>query len=153
MKIKKKRNDKKNRIKSTLSAGRMGPTQVAIHEARYGTTVRYNNIPRQSRNDKCACGSGVKYKKCCGGRGTAFRFTLNHARTQAAWKDKERKIMVWSSRHNAAQYLQSSQIGADWFVGGMTAPKWEEFQEHFTRDEVDEEGKPTGFKERLWVLL
>ena len=22
--------------------------------------------PKQSRNDPCACGSGLKYKKCCG---------------------------------------------------------------------------------------
>ena len=28
--------------------------------------VRSKNTPRIGRNDKCPCGSGKKYKKCCG---------------------------------------------------------------------------------------
>ena len=30
-----------------------------------GTTVRYEK-PKVGRNDPCPCGSGKKYKKCCG---------------------------------------------------------------------------------------
>lgn len=26
----------------------------------------YVNLKEQNRNEKCACGSGLKYKKCCG---------------------------------------------------------------------------------------
>lgn len=29
-----------------------------------GTTVRQDKLP--SRNDPCSCGSGLKFKKCCG---------------------------------------------------------------------------------------
>jgi len=25
-----------------------------------------SNIPRVGRNERCPCGSGLKYKKCCG---------------------------------------------------------------------------------------
>jgi len=28
--------------------------------------LKHTGNARQSRNDKCACGSGLKYKKCCG---------------------------------------------------------------------------------------
>ena len=37
-------------------AGQMNPK---------GTTVRYEK-PKPGRNDPCPCGSGKKYKKCCG---------------------------------------------------------------------------------------
>ena len=33
-------------------------------EQRYSTTIRKN--PKIGRNDPCSCGSGKKYKKCCG---------------------------------------------------------------------------------------
>ena len=41
--------------------GEKGPAFV------YGGGVTYRRIqPRVGRNDPCPCGSGKKYKKCCG---------------------------------------------------------------------------------------
>jgi uncharacterized protein len=43
---------------------------LAIHDFRAPeraerTTLRHN-VPKVGRNDLCPCGSGRKYKKCCG---------------------------------------------------------------------------------------
>jgi uncharacterized protein len=41
------------------------PYRQAIHERDMATTVRRVN-PKVGRNDPCPCGSGKKFKKCCG---------------------------------------------------------------------------------------
>ena len=37
-------------------------------QAREATTVR-REVPKVGRNEPCPCGSGKKYKQCCGGSG------------------------------------------------------------------------------------
>jgi len=39
--------------------------EKAKYGGRRGVTVRRLS-PKIGRNDKCPCGSGVKFKKCCG---------------------------------------------------------------------------------------
>ena len=46
-----------------------GWSPMAIHEREVGHRVFYNpdgTEMRVGRNDPCPCGSGKKYKKCCG---------------------------------------------------------------------------------------
>jgi len=44
--------------------------QIIQHEISHlsGEKIRFEFIKEQGRNDKCACDSGKKYKKCCGVR-------------------------------------------------------------------------------------
>lgn len=35
-------------------------------QKRYGPSVEVRTEPKIGRNQLCPCGSGVKYKKCCG---------------------------------------------------------------------------------------
>ena len=49
----------------TALFGREGGWVYAGQIPQQGTTVRYEK-PKPGRNDPCPCGSGKKYKKCCG---------------------------------------------------------------------------------------
>jgi uncharacterized protein len=42
------------------------PYRQAVHERRVATTAQRSE-PKIGRNDPCPCGSGKKFKKCCGG--------------------------------------------------------------------------------------
>lgn len=46
------------------------PHREAAHELLMASTVRREH-PKVGRNDPCPCGSGKKFKKCCGGTPTA----------------------------------------------------------------------------------
>jgi preprotein translocase subunit SecA len=48
------------------SAGRGGEGGVATEEAPVRVRQIVNEAPKVGRNDQCPCGSGKKYKKCCG---------------------------------------------------------------------------------------
>jgi hypothetical protein len=37
------------------------------HEPKTSAAHRTTSVPKIGRNDPCSCGSGKKYKKCCGG--------------------------------------------------------------------------------------
>ncbi|HEY6303484.1 MAG TPA: UPF0149 family protein [Terriglobales bacterium] len=63
--------DKRERVIALMAAGLMNAHEyfrkereadldISAHESRRG-------IPKIGRNDPCPCGSGKKYKKCCGG--------------------------------------------------------------------------------------
>ena len=57
-----------NQLNDRMNAGELEDKHVAIDRERSRTTLRL--MPRRvekkpSRNDKCPCGSGVKYKNCC----------------------------------------------------------------------------------------
>lgn len=41
------------------------PYRKAVHEREIATTIQRNS-PKVGRNDPCPCGSGKKFKKCCG---------------------------------------------------------------------------------------
>jgi uncharacterized protein len=54
-----------------MAAGLLGAYQY-FREHRQGKPVTHTSEPRRStpkvgRNDPCPCGSGKKYKRCCGG--------------------------------------------------------------------------------------
>ena len=44
---------------------RKHPTNVTQPLLSSGTRVREADFPKNQRNKKCKCGSGVKFKKCC----------------------------------------------------------------------------------------
>jgi len=50
----------------TTSVGRM-PNQIADDNMR--AVSRPKRVIYISRNSKCPCGSGLRYKRCCEGRG------------------------------------------------------------------------------------
>lgn len=58
-------------LKSLLLASAMMPTNKYL-DAITPRFKEFRNVPEyarkneQSRNEQCACGSGLKYKKCCG---------------------------------------------------------------------------------------
>ncbi len=41
------------------------PYRKAVHERQLATTIQRSS-PKIGRNDPCPCGSGMKFKKCCG---------------------------------------------------------------------------------------
>jgi uncharacterized protein len=41
------------------------PYRQAVHERLLAATMR-RSAPKVGRNDPCPCGSGKKFKKCCG---------------------------------------------------------------------------------------
>ncbi|QTD95093.1 UPF0149 family protein [Burkholderia anthina] len=45
------------------------PYRRAMHERKLATPIQ-RTTPRTGRNDPCPCGSGKKFKKCCGAAGT-----------------------------------------------------------------------------------
>lgn len=45
-----------------------------FHNPEFGTAVR--SVPKIQRNDPCPCGSGKKYKKCCGKDGDSHEVEL-----------------------------------------------------------------------------
>ena len=52
-------------VETALFIREAGQWVYAGHEAPVGQTVR-RETPKIGRNDPCPCGSGKKYKKCCG---------------------------------------------------------------------------------------
>ncbi|MCY3975076.1 MAG: SEC-C metal-binding domain-containing protein [Simkaniaceae bacterium] len=46
----------------------------------------------QGRNDRCACGSGLKYKKCCGKKGPPKMRTFSHIPADAAKPGKMTRV-------------------------------------------------------------
>jgi len=63
--------DKEHEHVETASFGREGGRWVYTGEvAAKGQTVRRES-PKVGRNDPCPCGSGKKYKKCCGATAAA----------------------------------------------------------------------------------
>ena len=62
--------EKREKIIVHLAAGLMGAYRYfrADREANAGIgTAPRRTTPKTGRNDPCLCGSGKKYKKCCGG--------------------------------------------------------------------------------------
>jgi len=45
------------------------PWREAIHQRTLATTIQRDQ-PKVGRNDPCSCGSGQKFKKCCGAAGS-----------------------------------------------------------------------------------
>jgi uncharacterized protein len=54
-----------------MAAGLLGEYRYFRAHRQGGTSGRTSeprrSIPKVGRNDPCPCGSGKKYKKCCGG--------------------------------------------------------------------------------------
>jgi hypothetical protein len=59
-------------LRDQVSGGHLRPSEVLRFEQRT-EVVRNPAIPRQGRNERCACGSGKKHKKCCAPRATVER--------------------------------------------------------------------------------
>ncbi len=66
--------EKREKLLMYLSVGAMGiydyfkPHRIRMaHAQRESKTVR-RNAPKVGRNDPCPCGSGKKFKACCGGK-------------------------------------------------------------------------------------
>ena len=51
-------------VLESAQAGGQGDDGEVLHAAREGSFIREE--PKVGRNDPCPCGSGKKYKKCCG---------------------------------------------------------------------------------------
>ena len=51
---------------ATVGGGEVAPEGEAQGEAGARVKTIVNEAPRVGRNDLCPCGSGKKYKKCCG---------------------------------------------------------------------------------------
>ncbi|MDR1414170.1 MAG: SEC-C domain-containing protein [Puniceicoccales bacterium] len=53
-----------------LSGGNLEKEEVKNQQPKSAPkiVIRHSAIPKINRNDPCPCGSGKKYKKCCGAK-------------------------------------------------------------------------------------
>jgi uncharacterized protein len=58
--------EKREEVIVHMAAGLLGAYGY-FRGASAHTSERRRNAPKIGRNDPCPCGSGKKYKKCCGG--------------------------------------------------------------------------------------
>lgn len=60
-------------------------------------------MPKPSRNEPCSCGSGKKYKKCCGAAATAGGLPHTQAERAAAFDELEFFVdELWGEEENEA---------------------------------------------------
>jgi uncharacterized protein len=63
--------EKREDIKAHMTAGLLGAYQYSRSHRQVSASIHRReprrNAPKVERNDPCPCGSGKKYKKCCGG--------------------------------------------------------------------------------------
>jgi len=117
------------------------------------------------RNDPCPCGSGKKYKKCCGGNNTwmttptvipgvdplikVHHFFLFWVDVNKELKDtmikEDGKVLVFTSRAASMQYANNKfavQLKEREIISaGMGDVKWKNFVEEFEYVVVDNRGK------------
>lgn len=92
----------------------------------------------QGRNERCNCGSGLKYKNCCGSEKSSHFLLIDlHGGQEDAFKE-EGIIQVWTSKSQAVTYLKEQDMESTHFVGGMRSKRFGLFKQHYT----DAEGNP-----------
>src|SRR5260370_11115937 len=67
--------EKREKVIVHMAAGLLGACRYfRVHREAYAgatfTSEPRRNAPKVGRNDPCPCGSGKKYKRCCGGTTT-----------------------------------------------------------------------------------
>jgi hypothetical protein len=139
---KRKNKDGHRRTYEELQEARFRKEMVRLNRLRGGT---YQAPPEPRRNDKCVCGSGKKYKRCCM-KEEACHFLIVDEHSQEPWAP-DNEVVVFPSMQSAHKRLLTLQHPAR--VAGIGVTKWAAFKERFN----GEEGNPSYILYEDWKEL